>query len=122
MVPFNNFINVKYNSVKIASDEATSRMSNVSLGKCIKKFDVLFIEEEHATFSQAVYQPTSLYDFNFKFGYFCICNFFICGCFELQNAKFEEFVLVQLPTSLVLRFCPRVSKNKHINVTKCFVD
>jgi hypothetical protein len=61
-------------------------------------------------FSQAVYQPTSPYGFNFKFGYFCIRNFFICGCSKVQNAELEEFVLVQLPTNLVLWFCEGVSK------------
>jgi hypothetical protein len=73
-------------------------------------------------FSQADYKPTSPYGFNFRFGYFYIHNFFICGCFELQNVEFQEFVLVQLPTDLVLRFCQGVSKNKRINVTKCFVN
>jgi hypothetical protein len=114
-------MDVKYNRVKIASDETTSQMSNASLGKSIKKCNVLFIEEEHVMFSQVVYQPTFPYGFNFSFGYFCIRNFFICGYSKLQNAKFEKFVLVQLPTGLVLRFCERVSKNKSINVTKCFV-
>jgi hypothetical protein len=40
-------------------------------------------------FSRAVYQPTSPYGFNFKFGYFCIRNFFICGClkFKMWNLK-----------------------------------
>jgi hypothetical protein len=47
---------------------------------------------------------------------------FIRCCSELQNAKFEEFVLVQLLTNLVMRFCQGVSKNKRINVTKCLVD
>ncbi len=51
MVPFNIFIDVKYSHVKIASDEATLQMSNVSLGKSIKKFDVFFIEEEHVMLS-----------------------------------------------------------------------
>jgi len=122
MVPFNIFIDVKYSRVKIASDEGTSRMSNTSLGKFIKKFNVFFIEEEHAMFSQLVYQPTSPYGFNFQFGYFCIRNFFIPCCFKLQNVTFEEFVLVQLLTSLAMRFCQGVSKNKCINLTKCFID
>jgi hypothetical protein len=73
-------------------------------------------------FSQAVYQPTSPYGIDFRFGFFCICNLFIHCCSELQNAKFENFVLVQLLTNLVMRFCQGVSKNKCINVIKCFVD
>ncbi len=94
MVPFNIFIDVKYSCLKIASDETTLQLSNASIGKSINKFDVFFIEEKHAMLSQMVYQPTSPYGFNFKFGYFCICNFFIYGCSKLQNVEFEEFVLV----------------------------
>jgi len=115
-------MDVKSSRVKIASDKATSRMSNVSLGKFIKKSNVFIIEEEHAMFSQVVYQPISPYGFNFQFGYFCIRNFFIPCCFELQNANFEEFVLVQLLTSLAMKFCQGISKNKCINSTKCCVD
>jgi len=122
MVLFNIFIDVKYSCVKIASEEVTSQMSNASLGNSIKKCNVLIIEESMLCFHKVVYQPTSPYGFNFRFGYFCICNFFIRGCSELQNAEFEEFALVQLPTGLVLSFCQGVSKNKSINVTKCFVD
>jgi hypothetical protein len=33
--------------VKVFGDEATLRFSTVSLGKFIKKSNVLFIEEEH---------------------------------------------------------------------------
>ncbi len=73
-------------------------------------------------FSEANYKLTSSYGFNFRFGYFCIHNLFICNCFELQNVEFQEFVLVQLPTDLVLWFRQGVSKNQRINVTKCFVD
>jgi hypothetical protein len=41
--------------VKILGDEAVLQMSNASLEKSIKKFDVFSIEEEHAMLSQAVY-------------------------------------------------------------------
>ncbi len=122
MLFFNIFIDVKYCHVKIASDETTSHMSNASLGKSIKKSNLFFIEEEHAMFFWAVYQTTSPYGFKFKFGYFCIRNFFIHGYSNLQNVEFENFVLGQLPIRLVLRFYQGVSKNKRINVTKCFLD
>jgi len=115
-------MDVKYSRVKIASDKATLRMLTASLGKSIKKSNGFFIEEEHAMFSQVVYQCTSPYGFHFQFGYFCIRNFFIPCCSELQNAKFEEFVLIQLLTSLAMKFCQGISKNKCINLMKCFVD
>jgi hypothetical protein len=122
MVPFNIFIDVKYSLVKIASDKATLQMLNASLGKFIKKSNILFIEEEHAMFSQVVYQSTSPYGFNFRFGYFCIRNFFIRGCSELQNAEFKEFTSFRLLIDLVWRFCQGFQNNKCINVTKCFVN
>jgi hypothetical protein len=77
--------------VKIASDETTSHMSNASLGKSIKKSNLFFIEEEHAMFSWAIYQTTSPYGFKFKFGYFCIHNFFIHGYSKLQNVRVLKF-------------------------------
>jgi hypothetical protein len=80
--------------VKIAGDEATLRTLNASLGKSIKQSDVLSIKEEHAMPSQAVCQPTSPYGLNIKFVYFCICNFFIRNCFNLQNVEFEKISLV----------------------------
>jgi len=91
--------------VKVVSEKTTLRASNAGLRKSIKKSDVLSIEEQHAMLSQMVCQPTSPYGHNIRFGYFFINNFFIRGCFELQNAGFEEFALVQLPTGLVLKFC-----------------
>jgi hypothetical protein len=69
-------------------------MSNASLGKSIKHSNVLSIKEEHAMPSQVVCQPTSPYGLNIKFGYFCICNFFIRGYSKLQNVKFEKNSLV----------------------------
>jgi len=74
--------------VKIASDETTLRKSNASFGKSIKKLKFFLIKEKHVMFSQVVYQPTSRYGFNFRFGYFCIHNFFIHGYSKLQNVEF----------------------------------
>jgi len=88
MLPFNIFIDVKYNHVKIASDETTLQMSNASFGKSIKKSNFSFTKEKHVIFSQVVYQPTSRYGFNFRFGYFCIHNFFIHDYSKLQNVEF----------------------------------
>jgi hypothetical protein len=47
---------------------------------------------------------------------------FIKGCFELCNVDFDEFSLVSLPTSVVLRYCQGVSKNLQIDIIHCFVD
>jgi len=79
-------MDVKYSCVKIASDKATLRMSNVSLGKSIKKSNVFFIEGEHAMFSQVVYQPTSPYGFNFQFG-FAIFSSLVVLNFKMQSLK-----------------------------------
>jgi hypothetical protein len=87
-------------------------MLNTSLGKSIKKSNVLFIKEEHAMFSQVVYQPTSPYGFNFRFGYFCIGNFFIRGCSKLQNARFKKIVLVQLPIGFGIKILSRGFKKQ----------
>jgi hypothetical protein len=105
MVLFNIFTDVKYNHVKITDDKTTLQVLNASLGKSIKKFDVLSIKEENTILAQAICQPKSPYDLNLLFGYFCISNFFIRSYSELQNVQFEIFVLVQLHISLVLRFC-----------------
>jgi hypothetical protein len=51
MVLFNFFINVRYNHVKIAGDEATLQTSNVNLRNSIKKYDVFTIKEKHGMFS-----------------------------------------------------------------------
>jgi hypothetical protein len=105
--------------VKIVGDKIVLRALNAGFGKSTKKFDVFSIKEEHAMFSQMIYQPTFPYGLNLRFGYFCVRNFFIYGYFELQNVEFEEFASVQLPTNLVLKFCQGISKNWCINVTKC---
>jgi len=47
---------------------------------------------------------------------------FIKGCFELCNVDFDEFNLVSLPTSVVLRYCQGVSKNLQIDIIHCFVN
>ncbi len=40
--------------MKVVGDKASLQASNVGLEKSIKKFDVFFIEEEHAMLSQVV--------------------------------------------------------------------
>jgi len=35
---------------------------------------------------------------------------------------FEEFSILHLPISLVLRFCQRMSKNWWIDITRCFTN
>ncbi len=51
-----------------------------------------------------------------------ICNSFIGGCFELCAVDFDEFILLSLPTSIVMRFCQGISKNWRMDITWCFVD
>jgi len=46
VVPFNIFMDARYQHVKVGSDELSFRTSKTNLGKSIKKFDVLSIEEE----------------------------------------------------------------------------
>jgi hypothetical protein len=55
-------------------------------------------------------QPTTLMWLNLCFGYFCMRNFFFCGCQKLKNTDFEDFFILQLLISLVLRFCQMCPK------------
>jgi hypothetical protein len=102
VVPFNIFIDAQFQRVKIVGDKATLQSSGVGLGRFIKKFDVLLIEEEWKMLLQSICQPTSPIGLNLKFGYFCIRNFFIQGCSKLSNVDFEDFSLVQPLTRMVL--------------------
>ncbi len=55
-------------------------------------------------------QPITLTRLNLCFGYFCMHNFFICGCQELRNMDFEDFPTLQLLINLVLRLCQMCPK------------
>jgi hypothetical protein len=68
-VPFNIFTNTRYHHLKVTSDEVTFLSSTTSLGKLTKRFDILFVEECRMLI-QMIYQPTSPYGLNLKFGYF----------------------------------------------------
>lgn len=45
--------------------------------------------------------------------------FFIRGCFEFHTVDFNEFSLLFLPTSIVMKFCQGISKNLKIDITRC---
>jgi hypothetical protein len=122
IVPFNIFTNVWYNWVKIANDELTLWAFNFDFKKSIKKSDVLSIQEEWNMFDQTMYQLTFPSDLNLRFGYLCMKNFFIHGYFRPCNVDFEKNSLLECPIRLVLRFCQGVSKNLHINVTRCLAN
>jgi hypothetical protein len=83
-IPFNIFSDPKYCQVKLIGDEVALHAFNASLGKTIKKYDVFSIDEERKMFLQPIYQLTSPTNFNMKFGYFFIQNFYIRGA---QNSK-----------------------------------
>jgi hypothetical protein len=57
-VPFNIFTNTHYHHLKVTSDEVTFFSPKTSLGKTIKNFDILFVEECQMLI-QMIYQPTS---------------------------------------------------------------
>ncbi len=63
-IPFNIFINPKYYRVKLNGDEVALHAFNASLGKTIKKYDVLSIDEERKMFLQPICQLTSPTSFN----------------------------------------------------------
>jgi hypothetical protein len=48
--------------------------------------------------------------------------FFKKGCFELCVVDFDEFSLLSLPSSIILRFCLGISKIWRIYITHCFID
>jgi hypothetical protein len=68
-VPFNIFTNTRYHHLKVISDEVPFLFSITSLGKSIKKIDILFVEECQMLI-QMIYQPTSPSTLNLKFRYF----------------------------------------------------
>jgi hypothetical protein len=67
-VPFNIFTNTRYHHLNVFNDEVAFFSLTTSIGKSIKKFDVLFIEECQILI-QMIYQPTSPYSWNLNFGY-----------------------------------------------------
>jgi len=69
--------------------------------------------------AQAICQPTSPYNLNLKYGYFCMR---IKGCYKFWNVDFDEFILVSLLIDVVLRFSPGVFKNWWIDIARGFVD
>jgi hypothetical protein len=86
-VTFNIFIDVRYSHVKIVGDEVALRMSNASLRKLIKKFDVISIKEEHAMLSQAFVNPLFLMVLMSDLGIFVftIFSFAIALNFEIWS-------------------------------------
>ncbi len=80
----------------------------VGLGKVIKFFEMLSIEEEWRMLTQIICQPNFPSSLNILFGYFHYLNLFIRGCFELSSVNFEEFGLRALLISVVFRFCHEV--------------
>jgi hypothetical protein len=79
-IPFNIFTYARYHCVKIVGDEATLRASITSLGKSIKKSNILSIEKEKKMLVQSMCQPTSPNGLNLRFGNFCM-QFFLSGVF-----------------------------------------
>jgi hypothetical protein len=75
-IPFNIFIDAKYQCAKVAGDELALRSSTTGLGKIIKS-NVLSIEEECKMLMQSMCQPTPPFGLNLRFAYFCIQFFFI---------------------------------------------
>jgi hypothetical protein len=68
-VTFNIFTNTRYHHLNVINDEVAFLSLITSLGKSIKKFDVLFIEECRILI-QMIYQPTSPDSWNLNSGYF----------------------------------------------------
>ncbi len=104
------FTNVTYRHVKVVGNERTFHVSPTGVGKLIKKSNILCIEKKKRILAQAMCQPTSPCNLNFKFGYFYMQNLLIKGCFKFCNADFGEFNFISMPTTIVLRFCQVVSK------------
>jgi hypothetical protein len=52
VVPFNIFKDLKYHHVKVGSDKTTFQTSIASLGKFIKKSNLLSIKNEHKMLAQ----------------------------------------------------------------------
>ncbi len=86
-VPFNIFTNTRHHHLKVISDEIAFLSSTTSLGKSIKQFNILFVEECQMLI-QMIYQPTSPYGLNLEFGYFYMWKFFIKGCNEFHGVGF----------------------------------
>jgi hypothetical protein len=53
-IPFNIFTYSKYHQIKVVNDKLTLLASTIGFGKCIKKFDILSIEEECRMFAQTI--------------------------------------------------------------------
>ncbi len=77
IAPFNIFIDVKFQQMKLVGYEITFYASNVDIEKSIKKCNMLSIEEGRKTLRQAICLPTSPTSLNLQFDYFFIKNFFI---------------------------------------------
>jgi hypothetical protein len=68
-IPFNIFTNARYHNLEVTSDQVAFLSLTTSLGKSIKKINVLFVEECRMLI-QMIYQPTNPFGLNLKFGYF----------------------------------------------------
>jgi len=110
-IAFDILKDARYHHMKVVWNETTFWASTAGLCKSIKKFNLLFVENEQRMLAQATCQPTYPYNLNFKCGYFYMQNFFINGCSKFRNVDFGEFNLVSMPTIIVLKFCQSVSKN-----------
>jgi hypothetical protein len=77
VIPFNIFMDAKYRHVKVVGNETTFQTSTTSLGKSIKKSNILSIEKEQRVLAQMMCQPTSPCNLNLKFGYFYMQHLFI---------------------------------------------
>lgn len=119
---FNIFTNAKYYHMKVVSDETNLFFSIVGLGMFIRKSYVLSIEKIYRMLAQLMCQPTFPSSLNLKFGYICMQNFFTRGCSKLHIVDLEEFSLLSLPTSVVLKYCQGIFKNWKIDIIKCFAN
>ncbi len=66
-IPFNIFINVTYHHAKVVGNERTFQASPIGVGKLIKKSNILCIGKKQRILAQAMCQPTSPCNLNFKF-------------------------------------------------------
>jgi len=94
MVPFNISINVKYSPMKIANDETTLRMLNVSLGKSIKKSNVFLLRKRMLCFHKWFINPHLLMVLISSLGIFVftIFSFMAILNFKMWSLKFFFWV------------------------------
>ncbi|KAG0600965.1 hypothetical protein M758_11G074700, partial [Ceratodon purpureus] len=82
--PFYILTDIRYAKVRQAADIAAQRSVDAGLGKDIKRFDLISLEEEALMLASPAADVNTPSGLNHRFGYFTMRNFFVRGVNEVR--------------------------------------